>query len=566
MKQRVLLVAALALLAPSLGTAGAEERNARPDPCGHLNAIAFDNARICTHGPDAAPTSGDIAIANAMFANPGAPAPCVKRASESDYTSGPRIRVMYGVPSDRTPSPSNRSLIPGWLAQGADKLRASGAVVDGEYQGQDYRMYCVGSPPAVEIVDVTLDPVGPDGQFTYGDLASSLDRLGYTNDNHDYAVFVDQLGGAYPYGGQGSIYGDTNPDPALNYNNSASLNKLSLVKLEPGWGDYPAQVFMHEVGHNLGAVQNNAPHASGGWHCYDEYDTMCYSDGGSYFNNGGTLQFLCTPDDGATSIWDCGRDDYYNVSRATVNTSGSYLERNWNLARSSWFTPVPIAGGGAPLVTAPTYAFGTGAVSGGTATTKTIPVEIRWNATDPQGIASTQLQMQTDGGAWVNVAVGATAKTVKKPLLFGHTHNFQVRATDSAGNTSAYAVGTPFDLGKAQESEGVTYNGIWKSASNTNYLGGAARYTTARNASSFLSFTGRAVAWIGAKGTTYGSATVTMDGVSVSTKSQNASATKYRNIIHRYSWTTTGLHSIQISCQASTGHPKCDVDAFALMI
>ena len=96
---------------------------------------------------------------------------------------------------------------------------------------------------------------------------------------------------AYPYSGQGSLETDTQPEPALNDNNDASVGKLALIKLDPPSEDYDALVFMHEVGHNLGAVQVNSPHASRGSHCFDEWDTMCYNDGGTYFTDGGTLQY-----------------------------------------------------------------------------------------------------------------------------------------------------------------------------------------------------------------------------------------------------------------------------------
>ena len=61
-----------------------------------------------------------------------------------------------------------------------------------------------------------------------------MTRLGLTDNNMDYAVFVDQLGAAYPYSGQGSLESDTQPEPALNNNNDASVGKLALIRLDPG--------------------------------------------------------------------------------------------------------------------------------------------------------------------------------------------------------------------------------------------------------------------------------------------------------------------------------------------
>ena len=94
---------------------------------------------------------------------------------------------------------------------------------------------------------------------------------------------------------------------------------------------YADQV-LHEVLHTLGAVQPSAPHFSGGAHCYELYDVMCY-----------------TPKDGTPDVFlrnceiigtapnpgkplDCGGDDYFNPSPAP----GSYLAAHWNLHDSGF--------------------------------------------------------------------------------------------------------------------------------------------------------------------------------------------------------------------------------------
>jgi hypothetical protein len=540
--KKLLLVLVVALILPVPASA---ERS--PDPCGRLKAIPFAHSHLCTHGPDAAPTAIDIKLAEAALGVPPAPAPCVKTASETDYTSGQRIRVLYGVPSDRTPSTTNRALIPRWLAQASDALRDSGGK-------QAYRFSCAGSPAKVKITKVALDPVGADDLFTYEDLVASMTRLGLTDMNMDYAVFVDQLGGAYPYGGQGSLETDTQPEPALNNNNDASAGKLAFIKLEPGWGDYDAFAFMHEVGHNLGAVQVNSPHASGGSHCFDEYDTMCYNDGGTYFTNGGQLQFPCPMDVQPTSIWDCGKDDYYNASKVAVDPNGSYLEANWNVARSFWLSPVV---GGPPVVTTPMFAF-----SGGVVTpTKNIKVIAEWTATDSNGIASQKLQMQTGAGPWVNIAITAGARSYTRPIAFpSGPYNFRVRATDTKGNVSAWTTGSPFSLTQPTPS----YSGTWNTATGTDYVDGSTRYSTMEGYVALKTFTGRAFAWVGSKGPAFGTSTVATDGVGISA-TQEASTDRYRMVIQRSGWGVTGLHEVWVNCDATTGHRRCDVDTFVVM-
>ena len=102
------------------------------------------------------------------------------------------------------------------------------------------------------------------------------------------------------------------------------------------------EVALHEVSHTLGAVQMSSPNSSGGGHCNDRYDLMCYEDGGP-----GSL-FSWTPAATATprlppdpyseesQAWDCNKDDFFNVAPA----GGSYLADHWNLAQSGFLCPI----------------------------------------------------------------------------------------------------------------------------------------------------------------------------------------------------------------------------------
>ena len=78
----------------------------------------------------------------------------------------------------------------------------------------------------------------------------------------------------------------------------------------------------HELGHTLGAVNNNAPNASGHAHCTDEWDVMCYKDGAEV-----VIQTKC-PDRAHDDRLDCNHDDYYSTDPA----AGSYLANNFNVA------------------------------------------------------------------------------------------------------------------------------------------------------------------------------------------------------------------------------------------
>jgi hypothetical protein len=104
-------------------------------------------------------------------------------------------------------------------------------------------------------------------------------------------------------------------------------------------------VAAHELGHNLGAVNNSAPNSSNAGHCVDEYDVMCYRDA-----DGTRLRTVC-PDRAHDQRLDCEHDDYYH----TDPSPGSYLATHWNVADSQFLVHGGDAGGTAgPSPSAPT--------------------------------------------------------------------------------------------------------------------------------------------------------------------------------------------------------------------
>jgi hypothetical protein len=72
---------------------------------------------------------------------------------------------------------------------------------------------------------------------------------------------------------------------------------------------------LHEITHNLGAVQHSAPHSTGSGHCTDGFDVMCRPRPGS-----------C-----AVERYDCNKDDYFNPSGPIFGMDGT---RMWNVADS----------------------------------------------------------------------------------------------------------------------------------------------------------------------------------------------------------------------------------------
>lgn len=261
----------------------------------------------CSHGPDAPPAgldvNQDVAPVSAMsrLGITGAAAVnCYGNGSD-----GNRVQVLY-VHSGSSRYQQYLSSFQTW-AQGMDEIYNDSAAKTG---GERHIRFvtdenCV---PTITPVQVSSGAMND-----FGWMIDELRNRGYNRTDRKYTVFGD----ANVYCGIGEFAGDTRKT-SDNYSNFGP----SFARTDAGcWG---AQVIAHELGHNLGAVNNNAPNSSGGAHCTDEYDVMCYSDSPYY----PPMRYVCAASQEA--LLDCGNNDYYN----TNPPAGSYLANYWNMADS----------------------------------------------------------------------------------------------------------------------------------------------------------------------------------------------------------------------------------------
>lgn len=156
-------------------------------------------------------------------------------------------------------------------------------------------------------------PVSARGRSSFTALRRELKAAGFDRPDRDYLVFGLDAGCGFS-----DWENDDTPSPSNRANRGPHYSAV-------GVGCYSAQYATHELVHALGAVNDSAPHATGGGHCWDEADVMCYKD-----SNKVVLVQLC-PAANATLL-DCDHDDYFH----TDPPPQSYLATHWNVADSGF--------------------------------------------------------------------------------------------------------------------------------------------------------------------------------------------------------------------------------------
>jgi hypothetical protein len=273
---------------------------------GGYDLVLPDGSVVFTHGPDPFPQVG-----SEVFLAPPFPV-AVPPACTGPSTTLYRGVLVYARAADRPDRSAQMGpVIADMFLQANTHVARESLSSGAPYR---FRMLCDGD--ALVVKHAVLPT--PAGQANPGTIFGDLQALGYTSIAEKYWVWYD--GYACWCAGIATIDNDARPLPT-NVNNRGPDWALTFgVTGTWGW-----LVMLHEAGHNLGAVQLATPNASGGWHCNDGWDVMCYADGGSTSNYN---HFVCGPLDPGLPRWDCNNDDY----SASLPVWGDYLATAWNVA------------------------------------------------------------------------------------------------------------------------------------------------------------------------------------------------------------------------------------------
>ncbi|MGH9222470.1 MAG: PKD domain-containing protein [Acidimicrobiales bacterium] len=290
-----------------------------------------DEVLGCTHGPDPAPAGVDVRrprpTADLIGDTAGLPAPTPGPGTNGnglpcvgDGTSGYRVEAIYAIAG---PTPTR----PDRYDQIAPVIRTSYApYVEWQYRatavetGGEAHVPFVTQPDGTGCTLVVRHAVlSATGDDSFGNTINELKALGYNRADRRYMVWMD----SNVLCGIGQIYRDNQPGQT-NANNGYYT---AFGRSDAGcWGYAEA----HELMHNLGGVQPEAPHATAGFHCWDENDEMCYDDDGS---GPVVMQSVCPGRDGR--LFDCNHDDYFYAGTPPV---GTWLSTHWNTWNSRFLS------------------------------------------------------------------------------------------------------------------------------------------------------------------------------------------------------------------------------------
>ena len=366
--------------------------------------------------------------------------------------SAPQFKVVYAYAADR----------PDRFAGFQDALQADVAIADRFLSAQSggtrairFDMGTRCGPRYADIRVVALP--GPRSAYA-GDFAAitaAVTRaLGDAAGPRNTVILADSLSpSSVEYGLGETVMGASGERPgAQNVHNRGGLRSVLFTRdgaAAPGAvrGGWWPEGFLHEITHNLGAVQWTAPHSTAPpaapdrsryGHCWQGADVMCYveDDGAAH-----AMQFDCPSIPGTISQnYDCGRDDYFNPAPP----ASSYLATHWNTYDSAFMAPcdtiVPACGGGELWVPAPPVATGPPVIAGhprrGTALQTTAGTWLN----QPSTYAHAWQRLTAN--RWSNISQADAARYSPTTRDLGHRLRIIVVAENADGTTASTSAPT----------------------------------------------------------------------------------------------------------------------------
>ena len=141
----------------------------------------------------------------------------------------------------------------------------------------------------------------------------------------------------------------------------------------------------------------------------------------------------------------------------------------------------------------------------------------------------------------------------------------RVRTVERDGNVSGWMVGPTLKPSLVQQtSSSIAYRKTWSTASSTGYSGGTARWSRTASASATFIFTGRNIAVVAAKATLRGKLKIYVNGA-YKTTIDLGGPTATKVVAWQGTFSTSARRTIKIVVVGTSGRPRVDLDAFAVL-
>ena len=316
------------LFDPELDNGGTGTEDPVEDPDAHTDGL---------DAPSRSTTPGDVGLPPV----PGGDPVCASRGKK-------RLQVMYS---------SSRALDDEFRPFLTRRIRRIVKGMNVKLYGEGLDSGSENTPRRLKVVCEPSGRISVEQFVTTGssfeDVVSEAKAAGATDGNTKYLIFEE---GANPGNddeflicGEGNMYDDERAS-ARNLNNGRKGEPLSGAGTDSTDGDnlyeggyavvyghpdgeegcWNVDNAMHENGHTMGAVQNNAPASTTRTHCDDGLDVMCYDDREQEDIDNGVpdtyREDVCPPGPRGAR-YDCNYDTYFDARPE----DGEYLDDNWNI-------------------------------------------------------------------------------------------------------------------------------------------------------------------------------------------------------------------------------------------
>jgi hypothetical protein len=216
----------------------------------------------------------------------------------------------------------------------------------------------------------------------------------------------------------------------------------------------------------------------------------------------------------------------------------------------------------APTVSAPAATLRSGSQLAGSA----LPVHLAWTGADNAKLVSYSLARSVNGGPWTTLNGSLPSPAYDLALAKGSVYRFRVQAVDVDGNVSATVAGPTFGAALTQQtSSAIRYGKSWTTSKSIAFSSGSVKYHKTKGASASYTVSGRSIAFVTTKGPKRGKAKIYINGSYVTTIDLWAASNTYRVVAYQKTWSSKATRTIKVVVSGTSGRPRVDLDAFAVL-